>query len=159
MSWMDDLLSKLSGQQPAPPPINHAVFGRIWAGQRPKTDAWHWQMLDPIHHPRGEVTATWRAGREGPSQAQIAFWQWLCSHIDEVVEQSRELLAIDVAEWTEKPVPADIWQELTWKSADLPIDGDRNSDWEVSFATPTCPDVLLAVVHEQGRPLYIRVDD
>src|SRR5690348_12271863 len=99
MPWINDLLSKIGGQEPGPEPIVHPVLGRIWPPFRPKTDAWHWEMLDPIQHPRGSVTATWRAGSDGPSGEQVAFWLWLNDHIDEVATQSRKLLAQQLPDW------------------------------------------------------------
>jgi hypothetical protein len=159
MGWINDLLAKLSGLEPGPEPTLHPVLGRIWPSFRPKTDAWHWEILDPIRNRRGPVTATWRAGPNGPSEAQVAFWLWLCDNIDEVVFQARERIAEQLPAWTGKPVSADLWTELSWEGAALPIDGKQTSDWGVSFGTRSCPDVLLTVIYEKGRPVLVQTDD
>lgn len=117
------------------------------------------ETVDPIDHRRGPVTVTWLAGAGGPSEDQVAFWDWLREHIDDVVEQARPVLALDVQDWTEKPMPTEAWEELFWEGAQLPDDGRRESEWDVAFATRTCPDVMLTVTFRDGRPLFVTADD
>jgi hypothetical protein len=159
MGWLGALFAKLSGEAPPLAPIDHAVLGRIAPSHRPKNGIWLWETLAPIAHPRGPVSVTWLADPSGPSEPQVAFWHWLREHIDTVVEQAWPLLAIDVQDWTEKPPPADPWRELIWEGAGLPADGSRTSEWDVSFATRTCPDVMLTVTFREGQPVFVTADD
>lgn len=159
MDWIAALLDRLSGQLPAVPAIDHPQLGRIQPSHRPKAKPWLWETLDPIQHRRGPVSVGWLAGADGPSQGQVEFWQWLQDNIDDVVEQARPLLGIDVQDWTGKPMPADPWEELIWEGAGLPEGGRREADWDVSFATRTCPDVMLTVYFERGQPVVVVADD
>ena len=159
MGWISNLFDRLSGQLPQVPAVDHPELGRIRPSHRPRQSAWLWETLDPVAHRRGPVTVTWLAGEEGPSQAQVDFGRWLRDNIDDVVEQARPVLAIDVQDWTDKPMPAKAWDELFWEAAGLPDDGKRDSEWDVSFATRTCPDVMLTVTFRDGKPLFVTADD
>jgi hypothetical protein len=159
VGWIGALFARLSGEEPPVAPVDHPVFGRIQPSHRPRNGAWLWETLTPLDHPRGPVTVTWLADRDGPSDAQVAFWTWLSAHIDDVLAQAWPLLSVDVAEWTERPPPDDPWDELFWEGAGLPADGRRDSDWDVSFATRTCPDVMLTVYFEHGEPAVVVADD
>lgn len=159
MGWLGALFARLSGEAPPVAAVPHAELGLIQPSHRPRNGLWLWETLRPIQHARGPVSVTWLADESGPTEAQVAFWRWLKDHIDAIVEEARPLLAIDVQDWTENPMPADPWQELFWEGAGLPLDGDRTNEWDVSFATRTCPDVMLTVNYEGGRPVYVTADD
>ena len=159
MGWLGTLFARLSGEAPPVPPRDHPVLGRIQPSHRPREGAWLWETLTPLEHARGRVSVTWLADSSGPSEPQVAFWGWLAAHIDEVVEQAWPLLSIDVRDWTEQPAPGEPWQELIWEGAGLPADGDRLSEWDVSFATRTCPDVMLTVSFIEGKPVFVTADD
>jgi hypothetical protein len=159
MGWLGALFAKLSSEAPPVAAVDHPVLGPIRPSHRPKNGAWLWETLEPLAHPRGPVSVTWLADPAGPSEAQVGFWHWLAGHIDAVVERSWALLAIDVQDWTEQPPPADPWQELIWEGAGLPADGERLSEWDVSFATRTCPDVMLTVTFRDGEPAFVTADD
>ena len=159
MGWFGNLIAMLSGQRPEVPPVEHPVLGRIQPSHRPKNRLWLWETVRPITHARGPVTVTWLADESGPSETQVEFWQWLQANIDEVVEAARPLLAQDVQDWTAKPMPQDPWDELFWEGAGLPADGNANGEWDVSFATRTCPDVMLTVTFRDGKPQFVTADD
>jgi len=159
VGWLGALFARLSGEMPPVPAVPHPELGLIQPSHRPRGRPWLWETIGPIDHPRGPVTVTWLADETGPSEAQLAFWRWLRDNIDAVVEEARPLLAQDVRDWTEKPLPDDPWREIIWEGAGLPLGGERSGEWDVSFATRTCPDVMLTVNFEGGRPAYVTADD
>jgi hypothetical protein len=168
ISWLGSILTtaailffiqSVRRHEAEPEPIAHPIFGRVFPSVRPKKGPWHWETLDDLKHSRGSLTVTMEAGPSGPVEAQAQFWHWLCEHIDEIVEECRPLLTEELPHWNKGRVPQQLWDELIWVGADLPVGGDRFKPWEVTFEIHSNPGPLISIVYEGGKPARAYVDD
>ncbi len=155
MGWLHSLLASLTGQAPPVPAIEHPVLGPIRPSYRPKARPWRWTSLQPLRHARGPVHVTWLGDALGPTEAQIAFWNWLKDSIDSLAEQAWPLLAEAVDDGRRLPWPGDPWDELAWTGASLPADGRHASEWSVSFAPRSRPHGTLTITFREGLPAFV----
>jgi hypothetical protein len=155
LSWLETLIV----EAPQIPAFEHPVFGTIQPSYRPKGEPWLWETLHKIKTARGQVSVGCDAGPGGPSKGQVEFWMWLTHSIDEVVESARQLLSVEIQNWNRAPLSPDPWRQLTWVGAGLPVRGDRNAEWDVSFELKSMPGTMLTVNFEAGEPQFVTVDD
>jgi hypothetical protein len=150
MAWFDWLRSI-----PAPV-IDHPKFGRVRASYRPKSGLWLWEMLDWLDTPHGRVSATFDAGPTGPGPHHEQAWDEICANVDGLTRKAAPLVASALADWLEKPFPADPWAELGWEGAHLT---ESSGEFELNYFCKSWPDAMIAVFFEQREPTLVQLDD
>ena len=135
--------------------IEHAVLGRLELQQGAKGPYW----LREAYHP-GELTLCVDTVDEAPpTEAQADFFRWVTEGVDRIYQLAAHELALRHEAMQRKPVSAEWRQTFRLASLDVPLEGNRQLPWEVTFECLTDNSGNLYTCHfESGSLAHVSVD-
>ncbi len=134
------------------PVIEHSIFGRLQATIRHDDGTFYWES--EVATPKGNIEVFFDAPVAGPSDAQIRFWNWIRENHERLAESARNLLldALQTYDLEHR------FAFLVWNGVELPVGGDRNRPWDMSFHLGDREGALLSLSFENGIPMHATLD-
>lgn len=125
LSW---LLDTESGHRIEHPVLGEAVYFKAKLGS-------YWEVETEV----GDVPFTLIVDAESrvePSEAQVAFFQRYASEPDLAFAKAAPLLAPEFERWVKRPLPSEWQRELSFVGMSVPMNGDEQLKYELSFEGP-----------------------
>ena len=120
--------------------------------------SYFWETPDPLVTEKGEISVFLDGPLDGPSEKQVAFWQWLYVNSETLAEAAQPLLRDRLREFG---LDASV-SSLVWSAAGLSTNGNQDGSWDMSFTLSTAGKLqgaILTAYFENGVPTIISLDD
>ncbi len=145
---------------PSLPSIDHPVFGRMEATLLNEDGSYFWETPEGVLTPSGPISIFLDGSIDGPSNAQVALWDWIYANSERIINSAQPLLLDRLREFGLESHVGD----LVWCSAGLSPDGDRDGNWDVSCklsaSNSRFDGAILTVYFAQGVPTgVVNFDD
>ncbi len=90
----------------------------------------------------------------GPSEAQVALWQWIYDNVDDHTKAAEPLLLDRLKDFELE----DRIGDLVWTAVGLSPDGTKDGRWDMSFELPAKYGAIFTAYFENGIPTSVSVD-
>ncbi len=111
------------------PRIQHPVFGWLDATLHNDDGSYFWETPDAVRTPKGEVSVFLDGPVTGPSEAQVALWEWMYANSKSLAQSAEPHLLQTLADFG---LECDL-SDLTWSAVGLSADGSIEMPWDMSF--------------------------
>ena len=135
--------------------ISHPVLGDLHLEQGAKGPYWMRES-----HEDGDLSLSVDTeGEAPPTEAQANFFRWIIADLESIYQ----LLAADLAsrhlEMQRKPVEADWHETFHLAGISIPLHGDRQAPWDITFDCLTdSSGNLYTCFFEHGQLAHVAVD-
>ena len=137
------------------PRVQHPIFGLMEATLQNDDGSFFWETPGTMQTPKGEISVFLDGPVTGPSQEQVALWDWIYANSENLVHLAEPHLLQTLADFgLERHL-----DDLCWSAVGLSTDGSRESPWDMSFALPISGSkfdgAILTVCFAAGAPTGI----
>ena len=142
------------------PPVemNHPFFGKmLFMGKdKPREDD-HWEAELEIKEAEEPIIVLIDAGREGPTDKHIAFFQKCVSDLNALFDKCWPIFEPDFEQWTGKPFSGKWTDEFELMSIEIPRDADDSNEWTVGYYVDAAKHYFTARFID-GKATYNEID-
>lgn len=149
------ILSFFKKARPSLPRIDHPIFGEMVATMVNENGSLFWENPDPFTTPKGQISVFLDGKDSGPSEEQVALWQWIYNNIGLLTKAAEPLLLDRLRDLGLE----DCIGDLVWIAVGLSPDGNRNGPWDISLELPAKHGAILTAYFENEVPTAVSVDD
>jgi|GEM_PF-3942122 len=153
------ILSFFTRDRPSLPRVDHPVLGPMEATLVNKDGSYFWETSGPLVTPKGSISVFLDGSINGPSEEQVALWNWIYENSERLARSAEPLLLDRLRDFSLEAHIGD----LVWSAAGLSADGDRSGTWNLSFdlsAEGSDQDgAILTAYFENGLPIVVSFDD
>jgi hypothetical protein len=149
------ILSFFKKARPSLPRIDHPLFGHMVATLVNENGSLFWENPDPFTTPKGQVSVFLDGKDCGPSEEQVALWQWIYDNLERLTKAAEPLLIDRLRDFGLE----DRIGDLVWTAVGLSPDGSRDGPWNISFELPAKHGAILTAYFENELPKAVSVDD
>lgn len=138
--------------------VNHPYFGDMILFAFKKSDKSYWEAEIEFESHRLRVSID-SPYLKAPSKQQIDFARQIVAEPDVTLSKTLPLLAPEFERWHNKPLPADWRAALKFIGFTVPVDGDDNNEWELSYESLwDAEGHLFTCTFIEGEPKNVSVD-
>lgn len=116
----------------------------------------YWECWNLKSTKRGDISVLINGDASGPTDAQIEFFEGVCSSLERIQADLAAFLEERYfKDWSPDPARR---QPLTWCGIAIPKNGNSNEPWDLSFETNDSSGHMLTITFENGKPVDACVD-
>jgi hypothetical protein len=147
------IFSKLFGNKPQLPSVEHSVFGLMHATVVINPELYFWESDSYIDSPIGAISVFADSPAEGPTDQQVSQFRQVSNNFDNLRAALRPLLLDRLSDFNLE-AQIDVMKCI---SVTLAADGKMSSHWELTFEDPS-KFGLFNVNFENGEPIFVTCD-
>lgn len=137
------------------PTIEHPTFGKLVLCQGAKGPYW----LHESYTDDEVCISVDTCGVQPPTQQQEAFFSAIINDLDGAFAKMNALVAPEYENFLGRPLPSQWREAFRLASVGVPLDGDGNRDWDITFECITeNKGFLFTCYFEYGAPTGLTVD-
>lgn len=135
--------------------IVHSILGDLQLEQGAKGPYW----LREAYHDGDLTLCVDTVGEALPSDAQVEFFRWVTGNLGTIYHSVAPNLASRHQDMQRKPVSDDWQKTFRLASFDVPLEGNRQLPWDLTFECLTDNSGNLYTCHfEDGSLVHVSVD-
>jgi hypothetical protein len=152
------ILSFFTKAEASLPSIEHPVFGKMEATLVNDDGSYFWETPEHLDTLKGPIGVFCDGPVEGPSDEQVALWNWIYENSERLAKLAEPLLVDRLQSFGLQPQAGN----LVWSAVGLARDGHKDSPWDMSFNLSAenhrLGGAILTAYFEGGAPTGVSID-
>jgi hypothetical protein len=138
--------------------IHHPFFGRLMFTKSKSSQSCYWGGVKHTDNQTSPITIRVYADEQGPSIEQIEFFKQTVNSLDLLVRNFSDLVKPHFEIWCNKNYSEDFLNEFECTGMHIPVKGNREDNWEVTFTKISDKNFVFTIFFEKGVAVNTDLD-
>lgn len=138
--------------------MQHPYFGHLKYIKSKSYPYCYWEGTKTMTKQSALIALRIHADEQGPSREQETFFREIIRDLNPIVHNFSEIVKPHFEVWTQKDYADNFLKEFVCTGMNIPINGNRKNDWEITFTQISDSNFVFSVFFENGSAVNTDLD-